>query len=319
MPSSDRYLVTGAAGFVGARLSHALRARGADVHALVSPSSNTWRLDIETGLVRHTVDLRDRDAVRRVVSDVQPTVVFNLSSHGAYPHQTDAVRIFETNVLGLLHVLEACESIDYRLFVHTGSSSEYGRKAEAMRESDELAPETLYGVSKVAQSLLCRQWSRQRGRPIAVLRLFSAYGPLEEPTRLIPRLVTAMLDDTSLAMVSPRTSRDFVYVDDVVEAMLRIDRSQTLETMSGAILNLGTGVQTTLAEIVSTLETIAGAPLKAEWNTMPARPWDTETWVADTTRLRQALGWTPAVSVREGLERSVEWFRANRHIYPARV
>jgi nucleoside-diphosphate-sugar epimerase len=101
--------------------------------------------------------------------------------------------------------------------------------------------------------------------------------------------------------------------------MLRIDRLHTLETTNGTILNLGTGVQTTLAEIVSTLESIAGAPLTAEWNTMPARPWDTETWVADTTRLRQALGWVPTVSVREGLALSVEWFRANRRFYPAQA
>jgi nucleoside-diphosphate-sugar epimerase len=274
---------------------------------------------MEAGVLCHIVDLRDRDAVHRLVKEVRPTVIFNLSSHGAYPHQTDATRIFETNLLGLLHLLDACDPVDYRLFVHTGSSSEYGRKTAPMRETDELRPESVYGVSKVAQSLLCQQWSRQQGRPIVVLRLFSVYGPLEEPTRLIPRIVTAMLDHASLAMVSPRTSRDFVYVDDVVEAMLRIDRLHTLETTNGTILNLGTGVQTTLAEIVSTLESIAGAPLKAEWNTMPARPWDTETWVADTTRLRQALGWVPTVSVREGLALSVEWFRANRRFYPAQA
>jgi nucleoside-diphosphate-sugar epimerase len=285
----------------------------------VGPFSNTWRLDLEAGPLRHIVDLRDRDAVHRIVKEVRPTVIFNLASHGAYPHQTDAARIFETNVLGLLHLLEACDQIDYRLFIHTGSSSEYGRKSAPMRETDELSPESVYGVSKVAQSLLCQQWSRQRGRPIVVLRLFSVYGPLEEPTRLIPRLVTAMLDNAPLAMVSPRTGRDFVYVDDVVEAMLRIDRQRTTEATKGTVLNLGTGVQTTLADIVSMLESIAGAPFKAEWNAMPARPWDTETWVADTMRLRQALGWVPTVSVRDGLALSIDWFRAYRRFYPAQA
>ena len=182
-----------------------------------------------------------------------------------------------------------------------------------MREDDELAPETLYGVSKVAQSLLCQRWARLKGRPVTVLRLFSVYGPLEEPTRLVPRLLTSMLDAQPIAMASPVTSRDFIHVDDVVAAMLKVDG---LAALSGTVLNLGTGIQTTLAEMVGTLESLAGRPLLAEWNTMPARPWDTETWVADISRLRQALGWTPALSVRDGLAQSIEWFRANRGCYP---
>ena len=314
MGVGERYLVTGAAGFVGARLARTLQASGADVHGVVSPSSNTWRLDGEPAPVRHVVDLRDRDAVRRLVADLRPTVIYSLAAHGAYPHQTDAARIFGSNVLGLTHLLEACESIDYRLLVHAGSSSEYGRKPVAMREDDELAPETLYGVSKVAQSLLCQRWARLKGRPITVVRLFSVYGPLEEPSRLVPRLLTAMLDARPIAMASPSTSRDFIHVDDVVAGMLKVER---LAALSGAVLNLGTGIQTTLAEMVATLEAVAGAPLRAEWNTMPGRPWDTDTWVADISRLREALAWTPSLSVRDGLAQSIEWLRANRGSYPA--
>ena len=312
MGSSERFLVTGAAGFVGARLCQVLAQRGYEVHGVVSPSSNTWRLDGQPGTVQHVVDLRDFDAVKRTVATIAPTVIYSLAAHGAYPHQTDARRIAETNVLGLTNLLEASEAIDYRVLVHAGSSSEYGRKSVPMRETDELIPETVYGVTKAAQSLLCRQWSHQHGRPIVVFRLFSVYGPLEEPTRLIPRLITAMLDEAPLALVSPRTSRDFIFVDDVVEALLKVDR---LERLRGAILNLGTGVQTSLADVVAALESIAGKPLRAEWGAMPARPWDTDTWVADTTLLSQALDWTPPTPFRTGLERTLDWLRANRGAY----
>ena len=305
MRSNLRFLVTGAAGFVGARLCQALSDAGGDVHAVISSGGSRWRLD-DLRVTRHTVDLRDAGAVRDVVTNVRPAVIYNLASHGAYPTQTDATRILETNVMGLANLLQACEAIDYQLLVHTGSSSEYGRKTGPMRESDELEPESVYGVSKVAQSLLCRQWSRQRHRPIVVLRLFSVYGPFEEPTRLVPRLMMAVFNDSPVAMVSPRTSRDFIYVDDVVAALMQVER---LSTLPGAILNLGTGVQTSLSDVVRTLESIAGRSIETAWNTMPARPWDTDTWVADTTRLRQALGWTPGASLRAGLEQSLEWFR----------
>lgn len=295
-------------------MCRALGEQGAETHALLGPTSNPWRLDGEHRLVRHAIDLRDGEAVRRVVTAVRPTVIYHLASHGGYPHQSDVFRIIETNVLGLTTLLMACEAIDYRLFVHAGSSSEYGRKSAPMREHHELVPESVYGVSKAAQSLLCRQWSRERKRPIVVFRVFSAYGPLEEPTRLIPRLLTAHLDDVPIALVSPRTSRDFIYVDDVTEAMLKIDQ---LTSLPGAILNLGTGVQTALGDLVHTLESITDKPVKARWGTMPPRPWDTDTWVADATRLRDALGWIPSISVLEGLERSLRWFRSNRRYYPA--
>ena len=296
-------------------MCQALREAGACVHAAISPWCNAWRLEDAVGIRRHAVDLRDRNAVQKLIAEVRPTVVFNLASHGAYPFQTDATRIVETNVLGLTYLLHACDDIGYRLFVHTGSSSEYGRKSVPMREDDELAPESVYGVSKAAQSLLCRQWAQQHHRPLVVFRLFSAYGPFEEPTRLIPRLITAMLDDAPLAMVSPDISRDFVYVDDVVTALLKVGEHDPA-VFSGAILNLGSGIQTSLGTLVTTLESLSGTSFKAEWNTMPSRPWDTDQWVADTTRLERTLGWTPSVTVREGLERSIEWFRSYRRFYP---
>jgi nucleoside-diphosphate-sugar epimerase len=309
-------LVTGAAGFVGGRLARTLADHDCETHAVLSPSSNPWRLDGASRLIRHTVDLRDAAAVRRLVEAVRPSVIYNLASHGAYPFQSDPLRIVETNVLGLTNLLVACESVDYRLFVHTGSSSEYGRKRAPMQESDELMPESVYGVSKVAQSLLCRQWSLEHQRPIVVFRLFSVYGPLEEPTRLIPRLLSAHLDDVPIALAAPNTSRDFIFVDDVVEALLKVDQ---LRGVAGSILNLGTGRQTTLQGIVQILESVTGRAVKARWGTMPPRPWDTDTWVADVARLRRDLQWAPAVSVADGLARSLHWLQANRRYYPAVV
>ena len=307
-------LVTGAAGFVGARLARRLAEQGSETHAVLSPTSDGWRLDGAPRLIRHTLDLRDAAAVQRLIGEVRPAVIYNLASHGAYPHQSDARRIIETNVLALTNLLLASEHIDYRLFLHTGSSSEYGRKREPMQESDELAPESVYGVSKAAQSLLCRQWAQAHGRPIVVFRLFSVYGPLEEPTRFIPRLLTAHLDDAPIALTARETSRDFIFVDDVVESMMMVER---LGTLGGSILNLGTGVQTSLQGVVQALESVTGRTVNAQWGTMPPRPWDTDTWVADTTRLRRALRWSPSVSVADGLERSLRWLQENRRHYPA--
>jgi nucleoside-diphosphate-sugar epimerase len=153
-------------------------------------------------------------------------------------------RILDVNVLGLWNLLDACNEVGYELFVNTGSSSEYGKKQYAMRETDQLAPDSFYAVAKAAQSLLCQHCSNSSDRPIVTFRLFSVYGPYEEPGRLFPNIMRAVIEGHSLNMVTPDTARDFIYVEDVVRAYLMIDK---LKQLRGEVLNVGTGVQTSLS------------------------------------------------------------------------
>ena len=309
---SRRVMVTGAAGFVGANLCHRLAVDRHDVHAVVAPSSTAWRLDGDNAITRHVADVCDAGAMRSLVKKVRPSVIYHLATHGAYPFQTDVDRVLLTNILGLSNLLSACEEIDYELFVHAGSSSEYGHKEHAMAECDLLEPDSIYAVAKASQSLLCQYWAVAKKRPIVVLRLFSVYGPFEEPTRLIPRLMFAILNDEPLQMTAPDTARDFVYVDDVVEAFSRID---VLRNLSGEIVNLGTGVQQRLDNVIEIAERIAGRQLRIEWNSMEPRPWDSPAWVADVTKLRRLNGYVPATPLARGLEKSLEWFRTHRQFY----
>ena len=155
-PGGGPILVTGAGGFVGAAAVHELLARGSEVHALVRPGSQPWRLAQVTRDVRiHSVDLTDAETVRRVIAAVSPSVVLHLAAHGAYETQAEASRILTTNVLGTLHMLDAAVASGVGLFVNTGSSSEYGFKTEPMRETDRLEPNSVYAIGKAAQTHLC--------------------------------------------------------------------------------------------------------------------------------------------------------------------
>lgn len=308
--SARRLLVTGGTGFIGANAVRRALESGHRVHLLVRETSDRWRLaGLEDDLALHVVDLADEAAVARVVTEVRPEVILHLATHGAYPSQRDADAIIRANFLGTWNLLKACLAIEYETFVNVGSSSEYGKKLHAMRESDIVEPDSYYAVAKCAQTLLCEHVARAEGRTICTLRLFSVYGPWEEPTRLVPTLIERCLTGQPLHLVDPRTARDFVYVDDAVEALLAFDR---LRGLRGETLNIGTGIQRTIREVVDHVLAATGADVPCLWGEMPARSWDTQTWVADATKARRLLGWQARTDLAQGVAATVAWTRARR-------
>jgi nucleoside-diphosphate-sugar epimerase len=190
--------------------------------------------------------------------------------------------------------------------VNTGSSSEYGFKDYAMRETDLLEPNSYYAVAKCAQTLLCQHVANAEKRPITTFRLFSVYGPFEEPSRLVPTLIRRCAEGRDLTLVEPDTARDFVYVEDVVDAYLCTEK---LTTLVGEVINIGSGVQSTMRQVVDIILQHTGAQVKCRWGAMPARIWDAKTWVADCTKSSRLLGWRPRTALTEGLQRTVAWVR----------
>lgn len=311
--AKDVYLVTGAAGFIGANLCRRLVDEGEETHVFTRSSSDLWRLsDVEDKLEIHTVDICDESQVNAAVDAVKPSVIYHLATHGAYHYQTNADSILLTNVFGLWNLLHACEGHGYRLFVNTGSSSEYGRKDHAMRETDNLEPDSYYAVAKSAQSLLARHYSRISDAPMVTLRLFSVYGPYEEPTRLVPSLMMSALRGEPLKMAGRDTARDFVFIDDVVDVYRNVAK---LEELRGEILNVGTGVQNSLSDIVNITESLIGKKLAVDWDALDARMWDSEVWVADASKLRRLLGASPRTTLTEGLTDCLAWFSEHGDYY----
>ena len=301
-----RVLVTGASGFVGANLTRRLLRDGHDVHILLADRSPRWRLAGIADSVRvHTGDVSDRDAVRAAVAGARPEWVFHLAAHGAYSSQTESARIVRTNVEGSMAVLDATIDQGAEAFVQTGSSSEYGFQDHAPTESEALQPNSVYAVTKAAATHYCQFRARQSDVHAVTARLYSIYGPYEEPTRLIPTLLTLGLRGELPPLVDPTIARDFVYVDDAVEAMIRMAAKPELPR--GSVFNVCTGVQTTLADTVALVKDLLNLTAEPEWSSMKARSWDTNTWVGDPSAAQQVLGWRAAAGFREGLERTLAW------------
>lgn len=303
----DPVLVTGASGFVGACVARALVARGHAVHVLLRDPARAWRLtDILDRMTVHRADLVDAASVGRCLAAVRPRVVLHLAAHGAYESQSDARTILDANVVGTLHLLQAAVEHGTELVVQTGSSSEYGFKTEPMRETDRLEPNSVYAVAKAAQSHLGALWSQRTSLAVVCLRLFSIFGPWEEPTRLIPTLIRKARAGVPIDMVSPDTARDLVYVDDVVAAMLDFPR---LLTQRGEIINLGSGQERTMREVVAAVQQLVGSKSSVRWNAFPARRWDAAHWCADPSRAADRLGWHPKHSLLEGLAKTASWMQ----------
>jgi dolichol-phosphate mannosyltransferase len=141
------------------------------------------------------------------------------------------------------------------------------------------------------------------------LRLYSVYGPWEEPQRLIPRLVVCALDGRYPPLADPATARDFVYVADVCDAFVRA--ANAADVAADAVINIGSSRQTTLAELVALAKRTFKIEREPAWASTPPRPWDTNVWVADARLAEQALGWRARTTLESGLMQTAEWLRAD--------
>jgi len=304
----ETVLITGAAGFVGACLARDLIAEGQRVHLLLRPSSQPWRLaGLEGSYTPQWADLRDGTAVRQAVRACRPEVIYHLAAHGAYPSQRDRAAILASNVLGTAHLLDALDDHDYRMFVNVGSSSEYGHKHAPMRETDHLEPRSDYGVAKAAATLLC-QAEAFRGRPLATVRIFSAYGPWEDPTRLVPYVMNCCRRGETPQVTAGTQPRDFIHVEDVVTLLRTVAR---LPQTAGHILHAGTGRQHCVRDMVETImDVCAGTHLLPRFGAAATRPGEPAQWVASIEQTTALTGWTPRHDLRAGVARTWAWFTA---------
>lgn len=309
-----RFLVSGAGGFIAGSLIRKLIEGGGDVTVILREDTDPWRLtDILPRLRVVKGDVAEPEVCARAVKLAAPEVVFHLAAHGGSDSQKDTARILQTNLLGTWSMLEACGGSPCRLFVHSGSSSEYGFKKDPMRETDLLQPNSVYAVGKAAATHLCSFMSGKSPFAIVTCRLFSAYGPWEQPTRLVPTILRRCLRNEPLEMVSRTTARDFVFVGDILDAFLRFDG---LAGLSGEVLNLGTGRLTTMEEFVAIARELTGSRSEVRWGAMPARSWDTNRWVADVEKARRKLGWEPKHTLRDGLAAMLEWMKSREKGQP---
>ena len=310
-----RYLITGASGFVGSNLIRKLIDENKEVTILIREDSDLWRInDLVPKIQTFKTDLSNYGKLEKIISDIDPDFVYHLGTYGGYPFQTSIQKITQVNILNTINLFESLSKCNnLKLIINFGSSSEYGPKSNPMNENDEAIPTTPYGISKLTQTKFAKFYSKNMNLPIVTLRLFSVFGPFEEPGRLIFDIMTSVIKGKTIELSSPFPRRDFVYVSDVIQA---IETAIHAKNIIGEIFNIGTGVMRSVQDVVNNVLEIAKSNNKISWKIKQKRVFDDMTpWVSDTEKTKKILKWEPKYSFSDGLSLTYKWYLNNQQIW----
>jgi len=296
-------LVTGATGFVGRPTVAALAGEGFEVHAL----SSRLEPPAVAGVQWHRADLRSDLEVDALLADLAPEQLL----HMAWEVQPGRFWDAPENLLWVersLHLVRAFAEAGGRRAVLLGTCAEYDwSRARAPLEelTSPLTPSTLYGVAKDALRRVLTAYAEQVGFELAWGRLFFLYGPREAPGRLVSSLITSLLAGEPVATTAGAQRRDFMHVDDVAGGIAALLASG----VTGPV-NLASGVARTVAEVVDQIALATGRGELIERGALADRPGEPALLVADTTRLRDEVGFTQRIDLADGIADAVEWWRA---------
>jgi UDP-glucose 4-epimerase len=302
LTAGQSVLVTGASGFIGGHLVERLLAAGARVHSIDLVPGGV------DGVTEHLCDLKDAAATAAAVTAADPHVVFHLA---AFKQRTAAPEAFAgavlDNITGTLDlVVPLCGRPELRALVAVGTVEEYAGDDPPYTESMREAPVSAYSFSKTAMVQLLQTFHRVHGLPVVVVRPTVAYGPGQSADMFLPSLITALLRGERVPMTSGEQMRDFVFVGDVVEALLA---AAVTPEARGRVFNIGSGESVTLHHAALRVESLAGREGLLGLGEMPYRAGESMDYRVDTSAARDVLGWTAAVGLDEGLRLTVDSYR----------
>jgi nucleoside-diphosphate-sugar epimerase len=300
-------LVLGASGFIGGAVFRALCAGGARVHAVVRDPSGAARLGRFPAQVV-VADLAAPAAIARVVDRVRPSIVFNLAGYGVDRAERDEAQMAVMNTRVVEHLCDALARTPAQgwpglRLVHAGSALEYGPVAGPLDEQMAHNPTSAYGRTKHAGTRAVAD-ATAGGLPAVVACLFTVYGPGEHPGRLLPSLIEIARRPAHLSLTTGDQRRDFTYVDDVVEGLLRLGLA---DPAPEAIVNLATGRLASVREFAETAARVLGfdATLLG-FGDVPTRPDEMFHGPVLVARLERAIHWKPATPIADGIRRTWE-------------
>ena len=292
----NRILLTGASGFVGARVARLLVAQGRDVALLLRTSSDTRRIDDFLG--RCTVirgDMDELEAVRAPIEAFRPAATVHIAWEGVKGADRDS-QVHLRNVSSSIALYQMTQALGAGRFVGLGSQAEYGPMPGRISESAIARPTHCYGAAKLATALVLERSAAASGRGFAWLRLFSSYGPGDDPTWLLPYLARTLLAGEKPNVTRAEQVWDYIHVDDVARGIVA-----AVDARPSGVFNLGSGRALPLRQIIETLRDLIDPALPIGFGEIDYRADQVMHLEADTTALQAATGWVPKVSIEHGL------------------
>lgn len=329
-----KFLVTGAAGFIGFHACKRLLDAGHEVVGLDNMNDyydvnlKQARLDLlQSPLFSfRKIDLADREGIARLFADEKFNRVIHLAAQAGVRYSLENPFAYaDSNLIGYLNILEGCRHNKVEHLLYASSSSVYGLNRKMPFSTDDSVdhPVSLYAATKKANELMAHTYSHLYGIPTTGLRFFTVYGPWGRPDMALFKFTKAMLEGKSIDVYNyGKMKRDFTYIDDIVEAIVRMqdiipqpNPEWTVETGSPAVssapyrvYNIGNSSPVELMDYITALEDALG--MVAEKNMMPIQPGDVLETSADTKPLYDMVGFRPQTSVKQGVKNFVDWYKA---------
>lgn len=314
-------LVTGAAGFIGSHLVETLVRKGASVKLFLR-----YHSDNHIGLLEHLPrqvfqeleiwrgDLKDPEALRKPTKACD--AVFHLGSLIAIPYSyVNPMDFIQTNVIGTANLLNACLANEVARVIHTSTSEVYGTALYCpIDEGHPLQAQSPYSATKIAADKLAESYFRSFDLPVTIVRPFNTFGPRQSPRAIVPTIILQALRGKEMHLGSLDPTRDLMFVDDTVTGFLSAVNS---DASLGEVINLGTGREISIGNLAEMILAIMGKESEIRRDEQRTRPENSEVerLLCDNGKAKQLLGWEPQTSLEEGLERTVEWFKANAEMY----
>jgi UDP-glucose 4-epimerase len=303
-----KLLVTGASGFVGAKVVELALAAGHEVAATTRPGNPSRRLAPLAGRFDQlTVDLRDRSALFAAVTGFRPDAIIHVAWAGVANSARFESTQFSENIAAAASLIEAGAEWGCTAFIGTGSQAEYGA-GSAMLEDCLPQPTTMYGAAKVAALYLTRQLAHQSGMRHAWLRLSAAYGPDDNDGWMIPSLIQQMLRGERPKTTLGTQFWDWLHVDDVARGMIAVASTPDAQ----GIFNLGSGEPIQVRQAIETIRDAAAPGMELVFGEIPFRPDQVMHIQSDISRLKAATDWTPQVPFAQGIAETVAWYRVRK-------
>ena len=308
----EKILVTGATGFIGKELIARLKDKF-EIHTLERYVTGRYSLDSNT--INHYSNLTDYSAVRKIMIGVKPDYVIHLAAISAvsfsYEHP---IEVSEVDYIGSVNLAEACykEVPDFKQFIFAGTSEEYGMTLKTtdkkLAEDSPLTPNSPYAVAKVAFDNYLNYMGMSYNFPYTIMRPFNTYGRKDNKHFFIERTIMQMLSNPEgkVYLGDPDAIRDWVYVDDHVEAYVKaIGNPKAI----GQAINICTGKGYTTKETAEFIAKLTGFKGEIVWHATPPRPLDAKILIGDNSKAKQILGGKPKYSLDEGLKKTIDYWK----------
>lgn len=320
-----RVLVTGAGGFIGSHLTERLRGLGTEVRAFVRYNSRAdWGLldllpkEKLNGIEVIMGDLRDGDAIHHAAKDME--IIFHLGSLIAIPYSYLHPReTIETNVMGALNILNAAREYSVPRVIHTSTSEVYGTAHYVpMDEKHPLQGQSPYSASKIGADMIAESFYRSFGVPVSIIRPFNTFGPRQSSRAVIPTIISQAVTGKRIYLGSLHPTRDYTYIDDVVDAFIKVAESPD---SVGEVINIGSNFEISIGDIANKVISLLGESREIIVDKRRIRPKKSEVerlW-CDNTKAKKLLGWNPKIGFDEGLKMTVKWISDNIGLYKSEL